>query len=150
MPTDTLDEFNRQVLLCQDDAFDFACALLGDESAAADLACRAFRSVYTGGWKSGRPVRLGVLRYILAEVIQSPLPPAAGKEEFLSDLPLPERVVLWLVDRLGLDLGETSALLHISRGRTVSLLARARHKIANYDRIESRETHVENSNSRRG
>lgn len=148
MPTNSLDEFNQQVLLCQDDAFDFACALLGDESAAEDLTCRAFRSVYTCGWKPGRPIRLSVLRCILAEVIQSP--PTPGNEGFLSDLPLPERVVIWLVDRLGLDPGEAADLLHISPFRTVQLLSNARHKIANYDRIMSRNTHDENTYSRCG
>lgn len=143
----TLSEFNRQVLLLQDEAFTLACHLLGDENAAAEITGRAILSIYqheTRGHNAS--IRLPLLRCIIQLASRwpttpgnQPLPPLTGLREL-------DCLVLFLVDCLGLTYADASAVLHCSSRKLAVRLAQARRKFAACDRIKARERHAENAN----
>jgi len=61
----TLEQFNQQVLDCQDDAFTLAIALVGDEQLACQIVEEAIWKVYMNGRKSAQPIHLQVLKEVI-------------------------------------------------------------------------------------
>jgi len=142
-----LSEFNRQVLLFQDEAFTLACHLTGDENAAADITQRAFLCVYQHQTSSNdASIRLPLLRCIIHKSSHYPVPLNSKSVTLLEGLPEPECLVPFLVDCLGLTYADASHVLHCSSRNLAVRLAQARRKFAGCDRIKSRELHDENSN----
>lgn len=143
----TLAEFNRQVLLFQDEAFTLACDLLDDEDTAIRVTQKAFAQVYSHDWKGNGSIRLPLLHRIILVCSESQDILKERKNTLLGKLPEPERLVLLLVDHLGLTYEETSCVLHCSPGMVASRLAHARYKIADYNNIGIRNIHAEDKNS---
>jgi len=142
----TLAEFNRQVLLFQDEAFTLACDLLDDEGTAIRVTQEAFEQVYSHDWKGNGSIRLPVLQRIILVSSESRAILKKRKNTLLGELPEPERFVLLLVDHLSLTYEETSRVLHCSLDTVASRLAHARWKIADYNDIGRRIIHAEDKN----
>jgi DNA-directed RNA polymerase specialized sigma24 family protein len=142
----TLAEFNRQVLLFQDEAFTLACDLLGDEDTASRVTQEAFEQVYSHEWMGNGSIRLPLLHRIILVYSESQIILKERKNTLLSKLPEPERFVLLLVDHLCLTYEETSRVLHCSPDTVASRLAHARWKIADYNNIGLRNIHAEDKN----
>ena len=56
----SLDQFNQQVLACQDEAFTLAFSILGDEGLACEVVQKAFLQVYAnrGDDCNNNPVKI--------------------------------------------------------------------------------------------
>lgn len=117
----TLAEFNRQVLLFQDEAFTLACDLLGDEDTASRVTQEAFEQVYSHDWKSNGSIRLPVLHRIIQGSSKSRAILKERKNILLGKLAESERYVLLLVDHLSLTYEETSRVLHCSPDTVASV-----------------------------
>jgi len=139
-----LDDFNRQVLLCQDDAFTLACDLLGDEQEAAEVARQAFEHVFRHKSR-GISIRLAAMRRIVEDCLRIAPSSRKANDLLVSLLPEPELLTLYLADHLLLSHAETAIVLRCSQDRIARCLALARWKIANYDRIELRHAHVQDA-----
>lgn len=126
MQTDRLDEFNRQVLLLQDEAYSLAFCLLGDQTAASRVTQFAFEAAYAQSCKNSKSLKRSVLRTILDQC--APLSLYAG-------LSRRERCILLLVDHLAFSYEEAAFVLRCSPARVARRLALARFKAANCDRI---------------
>jgi DNA-directed RNA polymerase specialized sigma24 family protein len=117
--------FNRQVLGCQDQAFTFACDLLGEAEAAQVVVERAFIRVYQSGWDERQPCFAAALRQIWHLSAQSAPGPVLALSP-LARLPLRERAALSLTERLRFGHAEAAAILHLPERQFCALLAHAR------------------------
>jgi len=61
-----LEQFNQQVLACQDDAFTLAIFLVGDEELACQIVQEVIMKVYTDGKSGPQPIDLQVLQGVIS------------------------------------------------------------------------------------
>ncbi len=130
----SLEEFNRQVLCCQDKAFTLACELLGDDEQAEKAVCQAVVQIYRNGECSPGSFLLTLLAQVirfcrtnLRSLSLSGYPP--GFLPTFQTLDGEERAAVLLVDRLELAYPEAAEVLHCSEAALASLLVRARRKL---------------------
>ncbi len=133
--TASLDAFNRQVLLLQDQAFSLAFCLLGDEPAASLVTQSAVKDAYAQYGGNFQTLKIHILRAVLRRA--RPLPPHP---------PLSRRAccVLLLVDHLALTYEEAARVLRCSPAQIARRLALARRTAVNCDRIISRFSNDQN------
>jgi hypothetical protein len=128
-----LNEFNRQVLACQNQAFTLACSLLGNEPAADAVVSDAVRALY-----AQFPVKTSILPQLLHEVLRrcerGARPKGAGVPVHLRRLPARECRALLLVDVLGLCYDEAAEVLGCSRQQLAAWLASGRQRLVEEQR----------------
>lgn len=126
----SVESYNQQVLLFQDEAFTLACHLLGNEALAAEIVQHAFTHVFCAGWGGDGSIRLAVLEAIIRNCTHPSMKLENPKDALLFELPFCERLPLLLVDRLGLRYAEAAWVLRCSKKKLVARLTRARRRIA--------------------
>jgi len=133
---DTLTRFNQQILQCQDDAYTLAWYLLGDEFKAEAVTQKAVEAAYHCFSQRHDNYRLLILQQIV-NLCRERTPAAWVSAEpdifhgmrFLAEQ---ERVVLALVDVLGLDYPEAAWVTDKTLKEIGQLLARARRKMIDH------------------
>ena len=136
---DTLSLFNQQVLQCQDDAYTLAWYLLGDEVAADAAMQKAVAAAFDCFVSGDEDCRLAVLQRVV-EQFQRRKPAACSSAEpgifqglcFLADQ---ERVVLLLIDVLGLSYPEAARVIGQPPNAIGRLLAHARLKLKDHQKF---------------
>ncbi len=86
--------------------------MLDDEDTAIRVTQEAFEQVYSHDWKGNGSIRLPLLHRIILISSESQDILKEWKNTLLGKLAQPERLVLLLVDHLGLTYEETSRVLH--------------------------------------
>jgi DNA-directed RNA polymerase specialized sigma24 family protein len=127
----TLEQFNQQVLACQDDAFTLAIALVGEEELACQIVQEVIRKVYISGRSESQSIDLQVLRGVVFSCRR------ATHSPFRESITMPgwkqlkrhQKELLLLVDVLGKTYDETALILNISWQETIQNLARGRHML---------------------
>jgi hypothetical protein len=133
-----LNEFNRQVLACQNQAFTLAWYLLGSEPAADTVVSDAVRALY-----ARFPVPTAILPQLLREVLRRCARGARRKDVgvplHLRGLPAREYQALLLVDVLGLCYDEAAEVLRCSRNALTGWLAAGRQRLVEQQRAHQAE-----------
>lgn len=129
---DSLSLFNQQVLQIQDDAYTLAWYMLGDAVEAETVMQEAVQAAFSSFSSKRTDCRLLILKQIV-EQCRTRKPAASSSVEpgifcNLCSLSEQERVILVLIDVLGLDYQDASFITGIALGKIGSLLARARWK----------------------
>lgn len=130
---DTLSLFNQQVLQCQDDAYTLAWYLLGDEAEAEAVMQSAVQATFHCFSSNRSDCRLLILEQVVEHCWRrEPAVCCSFKPGIFCDLRSlaeQERVVLVLIDVLGLDYPEASFITSMPLEKIGSLLAHARKKM---------------------
>jgi DNA-directed RNA polymerase specialized sigma24 family protein len=127
-----LQAYNFLVLRHQDEAFNLAYALLGNEVLAEKVVGTIFHEAFVRLPKNCRSFRCEILGAIIYVCLKQPKL-TFGPEDirtYLMGLTSIEKAVVVLVDTLEMSLMDAAGVLHISRLQLVKLLARGRSKIA--------------------
>lgn len=129
---DTLSLFNQQVLQCQDDAYNLAWYLLGDEAEAEAVMQSAVQATFHCFSSNRSDCRLLILEQIM-EQCRKRKPAASSSVEpsifcDLRSLVEHERVILVLMDVLGFGYLEASIITGTPIETIGSLLTHARRK----------------------
>lgn len=134
-----LDQFNQQVLECQDDAFTLAWYLLEDEVEAQAVMQAAVEAAYFYFLQSQANCHLRILQQVVDQFRKSKQPPHHSKQpgpshplRFMTD---PERMVVVLIDLIGLDYAKAAFIMGCSRQEIGCLLACARWKINDHKNL---------------
>ena len=130
---DHLEQFNRQVLLCQNDVYTLAWYLLEDETEAQAVMQEAVEAAYRCFSTSQANCRLRIMKQVVDQYRKRKRPAQS------TTLPCPfpsfhfiaehERLVVVLIDMIGLDYADTAAILGCSRKEIRCLLSQARWKM---------------------
>ncbi len=128
----TLDQFNQQILACQDEAFTLTVSLVGDELLACQIMQEVILKVYTNGGSGAQPID----RLVLHEVILSCR--LANRSQFGEAMTLPgwkqlkrgEQEVLLLVDGLGKSYQDAAFILNRSLREIARIMALGRRGLA--------------------
>ena len=127
-----LQVYNLLVLQHQDEAFNLAYALLGNETLAEKIVGSIFHESFKRIIKNGQSFR----SELLAEVVFACLRQgkltgeSEGVRAYLVSLTNIEKAAVVLVDSMEMDLADAVGILKISRLQLVKLLASGRSKIA--------------------
>lgn len=125
----SLDQFNQQVLACQDEAFTLAISLLGDEGLACKVVQESILQVYGSYGNDENSIPAMVLQGVILSCRQVSASRWSGAEEWVpgwNQLERCEQEAVLLVDRLGktypaaaliLKCSEWDVARHIARGR---------------------------------
>jgi len=130
---DTLSLFNQQVLQCQDDAYTLAWYLLGDETEAEAVMQSAVQATFHCFSSNRSDCRLLILEQVVEHCWRRKPAACSSAEPGISYdihfLTQHERVVLVLIDVLGLDYPGASFITGMPLEKIGSLLAHARKKM---------------------
>lgn len=139
----TLDQFNQQVLACQDEAFMLAISLVGEERLACQIVQEVILKVYTNGGSRTQPIDRQVLQGVILSCRR------ANRSPFGEAIAIPgwkqlkrgEREVLLLVDVLGKSYQDAASILNTSWQEIVQNVAKGRLRLARriHAKIGSRE-----------
>jgi DNA-directed RNA polymerase specialized sigma24 family protein len=126
-----LQAYNYMVRQNQDEAFSLAYDLLGEEDSAVAIVQQAFINGFTAQKDAHLPFRLRALRWVVRACLdrnQTLLGPSQ-LDPRLARLSNEEKVVLVLVDRLGLDYSQAAGVTGISVANIQKILAMARFNL---------------------
>jgi DNA-directed RNA polymerase specialized sigma24 family protein len=127
-----LQAYNLLVLQQQDEAFNLAYALLGNETLAEKMVGSVFHKAFVRTPKKSNMFRIEILATIVivclkqAKVISGP----ENIRAYLVGLTNIEKIAVILVDSLEMSLEDAAGVLKISHLQLVKLLARGRCRIA--------------------
>ena len=127
-----LQAYNLLVLQYQDEAFNLAYALLGNETLAEKIVGFVFHKAFARTPKNYRSFRIEILAAIAfgclkqAKGISGP----ENIQAYLVGLTNIEKAAVILVDSIEMSLEDAAGVLKISRLQLVKLLARGRCRIA--------------------
>lgn len=133
---DILSLFNQQIILCQDDAYTLAWYLSGNEAEAEAITQAAVQAASA----CFSPNRVDCRMLIFKQVVEqcqkrAPAPRASVEPGILHDLQFlnqHKRVVVVLVDILGLPYSEAAYLTNLPREQIRCLLAQARWQMTEH------------------
>lgn len=126
-----LQTYNRLVLQHQDEAFTLAAHLLGDDDLAGKVVGETFRKAFSSRRTPQQAFRLEVLRQVVI-CCQMQVQKLAGPSNLaylLAGLADEEKIVLALVDCLGLGYHDCAVVLGKKSANIMKTLAQARYKI---------------------
>lgn len=132
-----LEKFNRMVQQYQDEAYMLAYYILGSEAEAVESVDSAVQKAYRGGKSISRPFKLFFFRNVITECqrrkdiqrkVKTDLQISenAGIEAMISSLPGKMRIVVILVDLLGLRYQEAALVCNIPVIMVQKMTAEAR------------------------
>ena len=136
-PISNLSDFNGLVFQCQDEAYTVAYYMYGNEGQAAQIVQQAFQQAYRQYKGTTASFRIQVLHLVSSGCLASPCVdtgnPSRSEDVRRQLLVLPgeERLVIVLVDILGLGYQETAGIMRQPAHLVTKLLARGRAKLAN-------------------
>ena len=135
----SLAQFNQQVLKCQDDAYTLAWYLLGDEAEAQAVMQAAVEAAYHCFSRSQSDCHLRILQQVVDQ-LRKRNPSArhlkqSGQSHPLHFLAESERLVVVLIDLIGLDYAPAAFIMGCSRREIGCLLARARRKVKDLNQV---------------
>ena len=131
-----LQAFNALILAYQDEAFTLACYLLSDEERASEVVQDACRETYQASCDRQTPVRSDILHRVVRSCLalagrsNGSSAVADARRHNLALLPMDQRVLVVLVDVLGLDYCEAAQVLHKSTPFVRRKLAKGRARLA--------------------
>jgi DNA-directed RNA polymerase specialized sigma24 family protein len=128
---DDFETYNRLVLQHQDEAFTLAAHLLGDDDRACEVVDETFRKAFESRRIPRHFFRLEVLRQVVT-LCRGQVRKLAGPPRLAQLLAGPvddEKIILALVDCLGLGYNETGVILGKNPAQIMKTLAQARYKI---------------------
>lgn len=128
----TLEQFNQQVLACQDDVFTLAIALVGEEELACQIVQEVIQKVFISGRSGSQPIELQVLQGIVFSCRR------ATHSPFCESITMPgwkqltrrQKEILLLIDVLGKTYQDAAFILSNSRQEIVQNLAMGRRNLA--------------------
>jgi hypothetical protein len=127
---DILSLFNQQIILYQDDAYTLAWYLLGDAPQAEAILLAAVQAAFAYFSPNRMDCRLLIFKQVVGQYQRrEPAPRASVEPGILRDLQFlhqHKRVVVVLVDILGLPYSEAAYLTNRPREQIGCLLAQAR------------------------
>ncbi|RPI85199.1 MAG: hypothetical protein EHM41_11485 [Chloroflexi bacterium] len=132
-----LEKFNRMVQQYQDEAFMLAYYFLGNEAEAVETVESAVQKAYRGGKSASRPFRLWFFRNVITECqrrrdiqrkVKTELQAgdSTGIEAMIFSLPGKMRIVIILVDLLGLRYQEAALVCNLPVIMVQKMTAEAR------------------------
>ena len=136
----SLDQFNQQVLACQDGAFTLAFSILGDEGLACEVVQKAFLRIYANRGDDGNNIPVKILQVVILMCRQAkPSKAYAGAEIIpgLHQLECGEQEALLLVDLLGKSYQQTALVLDKSEHEVAATVALGRYKLTRSFHSES-------------
>ncbi|HQA29679.1 MAG TPA: hypothetical protein PLA02_10750 [Brevefilum fermentans] len=128
----SLDQFNQQVLACQDEAFTLAFSILGDEGLACELVQTAILRVYAHRGDDGNNIPVKILQGVILMGRQVRPARTRGTAEEIPGWDLLERCeqeALLLVDWLGKTYHDTALILNSSERDVARNIAFGRCKL---------------------
>ncbi len=128
-----LQVYNRRVLQHQDEAFNLAADLLGDDAMAAEAVQVSFVNAFAGNRRQPEPAfRWEILRRVIQACLEQSTrqPGPAGLPLALAGLSSEQKVLLMLVDRLELSYSDAAAVLRKPLSYIRSTLGSARITIS--------------------
>jgi predicted DNA-binding protein (UPF0251 family) len=138
----TLDQFNQQVLTCQDEAFTLAVALVADEKLACKMVQESILQVYGKDGNDEPIIAVKVLQCVILSCRQASAFMWGGVEEYVpgwNQLESDEQEALLLVDVLGKPYQCAALILKCSDWNVTRLVARGRCKLAMGFNLESEQ-----------
>ena len=137
-----LEDFNRLVLACQDEAFALAFSILGDEDLACEVVQAVFLRVYTRRGDGGHPFPVQVLRGVIEMCRREEPSKADAGVELIPGwhlLDYSEQEALLLVDWLGKSYPQTALVLDKSEHEVAATIALGRTKLTRSFHSESKQ-----------
>ncbi len=131
-PSLTLDQFNRQVLACQDEAFTLAVALVADQQLACNIVQESFLQVYGNYGNYAHSVAVRVLQTVIFSCRQAMPFKRNSAHEWVPGWNLLERSeqeALMLVDGMGHTYYDATLILLCSERDVARLVASGRYNI---------------------
>ena len=128
----TLDQFNQQVLACQEEAFTLAFSLLGDEALACEVLQEVIQRVYSGWSDDDSNIVVKVLHGVIGMARQTKPSKTCDATEWIPgwrQLEHGEQEALLLVDWLGKTYHETAFILNSSERDVARNVAYGRCKL---------------------
>jgi DNA-directed RNA polymerase specialized sigma24 family protein len=126
-----LQAFNHLILQHQDEAYTLAFDLLGDETLAEEVLERVFNEAFAGRKRLTGDFRMEILRQVVQTCLHGSYR-ISGPKAFarsMASLSGEEKLVLVLVDCLGLEYADAAMLLGKSPANLSKSLAKARVKM---------------------
>ena len=135
-----LKAFNSWVLVCQDEAFALAYAILGDEGLACEVVQAVFLRVFTQRGDDGYPIQVLVLQEVIGRCRRARPSKAYAGVELIPGwhlLEYSEQEALLLVDWLGKSYQQAAYVLDQSEHEVAATIALGRYKLTRSFRSES-------------
>lgn len=128
----SLDQFNQQVLSCQDEAFTLALCILGDEDAACEVVLKAILQVYSDRGNDDIVIKVRVLQGVILICRKMKPSKTYNAKEWIpgwNQLDHSEQEALLLVDVLQKSYQNTAVLLNNSESDVAQVVAQGRYKL---------------------
>jgi len=136
----SLDQFNQQVLACQDEAFTLAFSILGDEGLACELVQTAILRVYANRENDDNNISVKILQEVILMCRSAKPSKAHSAVEEIPGwelLDCCEQEALLLVDVLQESYQNAARILNNSESDIARVVAQGRYKlIRNSDSVQ--------------
>ncbi len=128
----SLDQFNQQVLACQDEAFTLALYTLWDEVAACEVVLKAILQVYSDHGNEDIAISVNILQRVILMCRKVKPSKTYNPKEWIpgwNQLDHSEREALLLVDVIQKSYQEAAVILNNSESGVARVVAQGRYKL---------------------